>query len=98
MAQKVTGLTKYTFQRGSLPYQKEISVQYGETLLYIYYWTLWLTLHCALQCLIILYLPIQAITWWFLFFVPLHLHAQCQEKERKIRHTATKKFQAQIKA
>ena len=29
MAQKIPGLTKYTFQQGSLPYHKEIFVQGG---------------------------------------------------------------------
>ena len=33
MAQKVPGLKKYTFKQGSLPYQKEISVQGREKLL-----------------------------------------------------------------
>ena len=35
MAQKITGLTEYTFQQGSIISQKEISIQDGEILLEI---------------------------------------------------------------
>ena len=48
MSQKLPGLIKYTFQQESLPYHKEILVQVGEILLYISYWTLWLTIQCDL--------------------------------------------------
>ena len=48
MAQKLPSLTKYNFQQESLPYHKEILVQGGEILLYISYWTLWLTIQCDL--------------------------------------------------
>ena len=49
MEQKIPGLTKYIFQQGSLTYKKEISVQGGEILVDIYYWTIWMTPQCALQ-------------------------------------------------
>ena len=68
MAWKLLGLTKYTFQQVSLPYQKLMSVQYGEILLGISYCTLGLTLQCDLQLFLIICLPIHAITWWFRFF------------------------------
>ena len=68
MAQKVPDLTKNSFQYGSLPYQKQILVQAGEVLLNIFYWTLWLNRQCDLQCSIILYIPIQDLTWRFNVF------------------------------
>ena len=49
MAQNLPGLTKYTFEQGSLPRQKEIKVQAGEIILDIFYWKLCLTLNCHLQ-------------------------------------------------
>ena len=60
MDQKLPGLTKYTFQQGSLPYQKEISAQRRGVLLDISYWTLWLIPHFDLKCSLIIYLTMQA--------------------------------------
>ena len=76
MAPKPPGLTKYTIQKGIIPYQKEISVQYGEILLDISYWTLWMTLKCGLKFLLILYLPIQALIWWLhlIWFLYIEKH------------------------
>ena len=68
MNQKVPVLTKYTFQQGSIPYQKEISFQYGEMLLEISYWTLWQTLYSDLQLSLILSLKNHPLIWWFHFF------------------------------
>ena len=44
MAHKSPVLAKYTFQHVRLNYLKKISVQSGEILLEISYWTLWMTL------------------------------------------------------
>ena len=73
MAPKVPGLTKYTFQQESLPYQKKISVQSGKNLLDVSYCTLWMTFQCALQCSLILSITIQALTLWFHFFWFLYI-------------------------
>ena len=70
---KITRLRKYTFQQGSIPYQKGISVQAEGIILEISYWKLWPTLQCALQCLLIRSIPIQYITWWFNLFWFLHI-------------------------
>ena len=73
MAQKLPGLKKLkVYKQGSLPYKKEISVQGGEILLEIYYWTLWMTLQCDLQFSLTIFLTIQALTscfhfYWFLY-------------------------------
>ena len=37
-------------------------------LLYISYWTLWLTLHCDLQLSLRISFPVQSLTWWFHLF------------------------------
>ena len=68
MAQKVPGLTKYTFQQGSLTCQKKIIVQARSLLLEISYWALLMTLYCALQYSLIMYLSIKAFAWWFHFY------------------------------
>ena len=72
MAQKSPGLAKYIFQRGNIPYQKEISVKAGEILLEITHWNIWLTLQCSLLFSLIIYLPIQSITCWFHLFWSLY--------------------------
>ena len=48
-------------------------VQAGEILLGIFYSTLWLTLQCDLKFSLIIYLPIQALTWWFRFYWFLYI-------------------------
>ena len=72
MYQKPLGLAQYIFQKGSLTYQREISVQDGYIILEISYWTLWITIQCALQCSLILALPIQSLIWWFHLFWLMH--------------------------
>ena len=90
MYQKAPGLTKYTFQQGSLPYHKEISVQAGEITFYISYCTMWMTIQCDLQWSLILYLPIQYLTWWLhLFWL---LYTEKNNAKRGIREGDRKKF------
>ena len=48
MALKSPVFLNNTLIHGSLPYQKELSVQSGEIILNISYWSLWTTLYCAL--------------------------------------------------
>ena len=73
MSWKAPGLAKYTFQQGSIPHKKEISVQAIEILLEISYSTLWLTLQCVLQFWLILSLLIPSFTWWFCLFWFLYI-------------------------
>ena len=70
---EMRGLEIYTFQRGSLAYQKYIWVQSVEIILDISYWTLWLTLHCNLQWSIIISIPIQSLIWQFCLFWFLYI-------------------------
>ena len=50
-----------------------MSVQAGEILLDISYWKPLLTLQCDLKFSLIIYLPIQDLTWWFHFYWFLYI-------------------------
>ena len=81
MAQNLPG-KKYAFQQGSIPYQRESSIQSREILLDIYYWTLWFTLQCNLKWLLILWLPIQDLKCWFHLFWFLYTDKNNAKKGR----------------
>ena len=82
MTWKAPGLERYTFQHGSITYQKEISVQYGEMTLEITYWTVLLILQCHLKLSLILSLPIQSIKWWFHLLWFLYIDKQNTNRGR----------------
>ena len=72
----------YTLQQRILPHQKEFSVQYGEFFLDISYWTLWLTLQCALQYSLILSILILYLTCWFHSFWFLYIENHYVNRRR----------------
>ena len=103
---KITRLNKiYTFQQGSIPYQKEISVQSGEILLEISYWKLWTTLQCDLKYSLILSLPIQSLTWrlhlcWFMYTKNKNVKQEKLKGDRQqlinFRHKGKNKLDASL--
>ena len=65
---KSTRLNKVFLSTWKYSLSEENSVEAGEILLDISYWTILPTTQCDLQCSLIIYLPIQARTCWIHFF------------------------------
>ena len=48
----------------------------------ISYWKIWMTIQCVLQCSIIIFIPIQSLTWWFHFYCYLYIDRENVKRGR----------------